>query len=128
VMGPCLGGFRGSTRLPSLRMAVNGGREWRRCSVSDLAGGELELEPGNDRGNEDVWKVARSGVSSMMCSEVRYIGRRDREWGWPDRGCGMAVTRSSAISSGRSGRGGMGEFCGLCGDVGDAVAQQDDAR
>jgi hypothetical protein len=103
-------------------MAVNGGRERRHCSVSDLAGGELELEPGNDRVNEDVWKVARSGVSSMVCSEGRFIGRRDRERGWPDCGCGMAVTRSWSCSSGRDGRGSVGVVCRCCADVGGALA------
>jgi hypothetical protein len=75
VMGPCIGGCRGSTRSPSLRMPVNGGRERRRCSVSNLAGGELDLEPGNERGNEDVWKVSRNGASSIEGLGEPYIGR-----------------------------------------------------
>jgi hypothetical protein len=31
--------------------------------MSELVGGELELELGNERGSEDVWEVSRSAVS-----------------------------------------------------------------
>jgi hypothetical protein len=94
--------------------------------VSDLAGGELELELGNERGNEDVWKVARSGAVLRVCSSACFIGRRGRGAGWPDLGRGMAVTRSWSCSSGRDGRGGVGVVCRWCGDVGGALASQGD--
>jgi hypothetical protein len=59
---------------------------------------------------------------------VLFIGSGGRGAGWPDRGRGMAMTRSSAICSGRDGRGSMGGVCGCRGDVGGALAWPDDGR
>jgi hypothetical protein len=60
-----------------------------------------------------------------------YVGLNrpgGRERGWPDRGRGMAMTRSAVISSGRDGRGSMGGVCRWWGDVGGALALQGDDR
>jgi hypothetical protein len=84
-------------------MAVNGGRERRRCSVSDLAGGELELEPGNERGNKDVWKVSRSGASSMEDFGAPYIGRG----GGHQEMAEVVVRRRTMVKAGRGGFGGL---------------------
>jgi hypothetical protein len=35
------------------------------------------------REGDDVWEGAGDGVSSMVYSEGLFIGRRDRERGWP---------------------------------------------
>jgi hypothetical protein len=67
-----------------------------------------------------------SGAALRVCSRARFIGRRGRGAGWPDRGRGMAVTRSWSCSSGRDGRGGVGVVCRCWGDVGGALASQGD--
>jgi hypothetical protein len=67
-----------------------------------------------------------SGAVLRVRSRACFIGRRGRGAGWPDRGRGMAVTRSWSCSSGRDGRGGVGVVCRCWGDVGGALASQGD--
>jgi hypothetical protein len=69
-----------------------------------------------------------SGAVLRVCSRARFIGRRGRGAGWPDRGRGMAVTRSWSCSSGRDGRGGVGVVCRCPGDAEGVLASHGDEK
>jgi hypothetical protein len=72
--------------------------------VQELAGGVGYVERKRTGGREDVWEAAGAGVSSLMCSEGLFIGRKARD------GDVQMVAGAGALATckGNAGRGGFG--------------------
>jgi hypothetical protein len=131
AMGTCLGGRGASPSSPGLVKVASGGLEMRDGAVAWIFGLLRRARPrkrerkGRCLGGFWGWCEFYGEVeATFYCPERPGVGPR----GWPGRGLSMAMTRSSARSSGRDGRGSMGCICRCCGDVGGALASQGDER